>query len=259
MRRSDKMHGVFGKPARVGASVLLAASLVAAASAPALAVNGGACNRPYAPGIQADDFRDGAGHPNPIDNLYFPLEPGTTFRYVGTKDAAALVDVMTVTGSTKPIMGVMARVVRDSAYENGILVEDTFDWYAQDDAGNVWYCGEDTRELDAQGNVTSTEGSWQAGDGPNLPGILMKAHPAAGVTYRQEYAPDVAVDMATGISIHRHISVPYGSLAKVLETKEFSCIEKTIDHKFYAPGVGLIRELAVANGREDTALVSKTP
>ena len=259
MYQSDATHRALGRLAHIGASALLAVSLLAIGVNGVLAVNGGACNRPYTPMMAAADFQDAAGRPNAIDNVYFPLVPGTTFRYEGTKDAAALVDVMTVTGDTKPIMGVTASVVRDSAYEDGVLAEDTFDWYAQDDAGNVWYFGEDTRELDAAGNVTSTEGSWQAGDGANLPGLLMQAHPRAGSTYRQEYAPDVAIDMATVIPIHRHIEVPFGSLANVVETKEFSCLEKTIDHKFYAPGVGLIRELAVANGREDTSLVSKTP
>jgi len=245
--------------ARVVASALLGVSLIAAGTGRVLAVNGGACQRPYHPTISPADFSDAAGHPNAIDNVYFPLVPGTTFRYEGSKEGAALVDIMTVTSDTKSIMGVSATVVRDSAYEDGVLAEDTFDWYAEDDAGNVWYFGEDTRELDENGNVTTTEGSWVAGDGANLPGILMQAHPRAGRTYRQEYAPDVAVDMATGLSIHRHLNVPFGSLANVVETKEFSCIEKTIDHKFYAPGVGLVREHAIANGREDTSLVSRTP
>ena len=38
--------------------------------------------------------------------------------------------------------------------------EDTFDWYAQDSDGNVWYLGEDSREIE-NGQVVSTEGSWE--------------------------------------------------------------------------------------------------
>ena len=101
-------------------------------------------------------------------------------------------------------------------------------------------------------------GSWEAGVGDNLPGILMEAQPSAGDTYRQEYAPGVAVDMATILSRGKHITVPAGSYDNVLETKEFSCIESGSDHKFYAPGTGLIRELAVSAGRENISLVSVT-
>ena len=259
MTRSDTRRHVLERTARVGAAAILGASLVAGAAGRVLAVNGGACNAPYDITVAPSDFTDGSGRPNAIDNPYFPLVPGTSFRYEGMKEGASLVDVMTVTGDTRVLMGVTVSVVRDTAYEDGVLAEDTFDWYAQDDAGNVWYFGEDTTEYNPDGTPLTTEGSWEAGQHGNLPGLLMQAQPRSGDTYRQEYAPDVAVDMATVISTHRHIDVPYGPLTNVVETKEFSCIEKTIDHKFYAPGVGLVRELAIANGRESTVLVSKTP
>ena len=244
--------------AAVFASALFVTGLIAVQAGDVLAVNGGACSRPYAVTIRPSDFTNGAGEPNPIDNAYFPLVPGTTFTYEGVKDDAPLEDVMTVTGQTRMIMGVPARVVRDTNYSDGIRVEDTFDWYAQDDAGNIWYFGEDTREFDANGNVTTTEGSWEAGQGDNLPGLFMRSAPRSGTTYRQEFAPNVAVDMATVLSLHQHITVPLAAYRNVLETKEYSCIEKGIDHKFYAPGVGLVAELAVANGREYIKLVSVT-
>jgi len=224
-----------------------------------LAVNGGACSAPYAPTFTPADFSTAGGAPNPIDNPYFPLAVGSTWRYEGFKEDASLSDVMTVTPNTRTIMGVTVTIVQDTAFMDGILAEDTFDWYAQDDAGNVWYFGEDTREYDEQGNVISTEGSWEAGVGDNLPGILMKADPAAGDTYRQEYAPEVAVDMATVINVNKHLTVPFDSFADAVETKEYSCLEKGLDHKFYGAGVGLIREHAVAGGAEEINLVSFTP
>jgi hypothetical protein len=247
------------RAAALAAATFLALGIGAVGATPGLAVNGGACARPYDLTVDPADFADANGDPNSIDNPYFPLTPGTTWTYDGVKDGASLHDVMTVTPATRTIMGVTVRVVSDTAWEDGVLAEDTFDWYAQDDAGNVWYFGEDTREFDEQGNVTTTEGSWEAGQGDNLPGILMKAQPRSGKTYRQEYAPDVAVDMATVLSVHRHITVPADSYGNVVLTKEFSCLEKGIDHKFYAPGVGLVAELALSNGREWTKLVSVTP
>jgi hypothetical protein len=86
----------------------------------------------------------------------------------------------------------------------------------------------------------------------------MQAHPRSGKTYRQEFGPGVAIDMATVLSVHRHITLPAGSFGNVVLTKEYSCIEKGVDHKWYAPGVGLIAELALANGQEFIKLVSVT-
>jgi hypothetical protein len=245
--------------AGLAAGLVLVAGLVAAAPALTFGINGGACNGDYAPAIVPADFETPTGAPDPIDNAYFPLVPGTTWVYDGYKEGASLEDVMTVTADTRILMGVTVRVVRDTAYEDGILVEDTFDWYAQDDAGNVWYFGEDTREYDAQGNVTSTEGSWEAGANGNLPGILMETAPASGDTYRQEYGLGIAVDMSTVLSLGKHLTVPLDTYANVIETKEYSCLESGLDHKFYAPGVGLVKELAVANGNEEIDLVSETP
>jgi hypothetical protein len=239
--------------------VLVIGGVAALGAEPTLAVNGGACKAPYPLTVDPADFTDGSGHPNAIDNTYFPLVRGTTWTYDGSKDGKALHDVVTVTSDTKTIMGVTVRVVRDTAWEDGVLNEDTFDYYAQDDEGNVWYFGELTTEFDENGNPATTEGSWEAGQGPNLSGILMLARPRAGHTYRQEYGPGVAVDMGTVINVRRHVTEPAGSYTKVVETKEYSCIEKGIDHKLYAPGVGLIAELALANGQEWINLVSMTP
>src|SRR5690349_19755257 len=89
-----------------------------------------------------------------VTNPYFPLKPGTTFYYEGETEGVPATDTMTVLSTTKTILGVTCTVVRDQAFENGVLIEDTLDWYAQDKDGNVWYFGEDTKELDANGNVT---------------------------------------------------------------------------------------------------------
>ena len=79
-----------------------------------------------------------------VTNPYFPLKPGTTFVYKGESEGASIREVMTVTNKTKKIMGVTTTVVYHLAYEDGVLIEETFDWFAQDEDGNVWYFGEDT-------------------------------------------------------------------------------------------------------------------
>src|SRR5437867_3486473 len=131
-----------------------------------------------------------------IDNPYFPLVPGTTFVYEGTTDRSPATDLFQVTSRTKVILGVKCREILDQAYINGVLEETTLDWFAQDKDGNVWYFGEDTKELDPNGNVTSTEGSWQAGVDGAQPGIIMEAHPRVGDRYQQEFASGIAEDMA---------------------------------------------------------------
>ena len=111
----------------------------------------------------------GGGVPAPsqfvarVDNPWFPLAPGSVYVYRGVKDGKAARDVVTVTHRTKRIQGVPCVVVEDRLFLGGRLAERTTDWYAQDRAGNVWYFGESTAELDKRGRVTSTEGSWQAG------------------------------------------------------------------------------------------------
>src|SRR5690348_1272196 len=177
------------------------------------------------------------GFVNQIDNKFFPLTPGTTFYYQGEKDGISASDAFAVTHQTQVIAGVVCTVVHDQAYENGVLVEDTIDWFAQDTEGNVWYFGEDTKELDANGNVISTEGSWQAGVNGAQPGVVMEADPHVGDTYQQEFSAGVAEDMATVLALNKTVNVPFGSFKDCLETEEFTPLEPgAIDHKFYAQG-----------------------
>jgi hypothetical protein len=193
-----------------------------------------------------------------IDNPYFPLAPGTVFIYEGSSDGEPARTETTVTTETKSIMGVECVVVRDVDYEDGEVIEDTFDWYAQDKEGNVWYFGEESKTIE-DGKVTSTEGSWRAGVDGAQPGIIMLAHPAVGMQYQQELAQGVAEDMAEVLRLGDSLTVPYGAFSDVLVTKEWSPLEPgTVEEKFYAPGVGLLREETVEGGNDRLELVSVT-
>src|SRR5262252_881845 len=184
-----------------------------------------------------------------VTNPYFPLHPGTTFHYAGTSDGLATTDDMAVTHDTKVIAGVTCTVVHDQGFTEGVLTEDTFDWYAQDTAGNVWYFGEDTKELDADGNVISTEGSWQAGVDGAMQGIIMEANPRVGDKYQEEFAAGVAEDSGQVLNLNRNACVPYGCFDDLLLTKETSALEKGVtEHKYYAWGVGDILEVDVKGG-----------
>jgi len=195
-----------------------------------------------------------------VDNPYFPLAPGTTFIYEGETEGVPTRDEMTVTRETKDILGVTTTVVHHISYEDGVLIEDTFDWFAQDKDGNVWYFGEDTKELDEDGNVISTEGSWEAGVNGAEPGIIMLANPKKGNKYQQESAPDVAEDMAQVIGFEDSLCVSYGCFDNVLVTKEWSPLEKgVVENKYYAEGVGFIFGDMVKGGDEQSELVRVRP
>jgi hypothetical protein len=176
-----------------------------------------------------------------VDHPYFPLVPGTTYHYVEAAGTRLSDDVVTVTHETKVIVGVTCTVVHDQLKTNGMLVEDTYDWYAQDKQGNVWYFGEDSREFKPVGEV-STEGSWEAGVHGAQPGIIMKAELAPGAPYRQEYLAGHAEDMGQIVAVGDSVKVPYGSFRNCVRIKEWSAIEKgSGELKWYAKGVGFVR------------------
>jgi hypothetical protein len=185
-----------------------------------------------------------------IDNPYLPMRPGSRWVYRET-DADGTVQrvVVKVTRRTKRIAnGVTARVVRDTVTERGRLVEDTFDWFAQDRAGNVWYLGEDTTEYE-DGRAVSRAGSWEAGVDGARAGIVMLARPRPGRGYRQEYYPGEAEDRARVLSLDDQAEVPAGHFRGVLTTKDWNPLEpKVLEYKLYAKGVGLVLAVHVSGG-----------
>jgi hypothetical protein len=209
----------------------------------------------YAPNIDPSNFV------RRIDNPYFPLEPGTTWVYEGkTPEGTERVED-TVMQETKRVMGVECTVLRDRVWLNGELIEDTVDWHAQDREGNVWYFGEYTKEYE-NGEVVSTKGSFKVGEDGALPGIIMPADPKVGDSYRQEYYKGEAEDMAEvisldGAALNDAVSTPYGSFGEdVLVTKDWNPLEPNIlEHKYYAPGVGLIGETKITGPPEKIELI----
>jgi hypothetical protein len=226
---------------------------------------GSAASTPATPVIDPGD----GGHYSPkidpanfvatIDNPYLPWTVGSRWVYRGESDGERERNVVVVTNRHKTIMGIEATVVHDRVYSGDELKEDTLDWYAQDRDGNVWYLGEDTKELEG-GKVTGTEGSWQAGVDGALPGIVMPADPKVGLAYRQEYYSGNAEDMGEVIDVGGSVDVPAGHFDDVVTTKDWTPLEPdVIEHKKYASGVGSVREELVAGGAELNQLVRFTP
>jgi len=193
-----------------------------------------------------------------IDNPYYPLPVGRTLVYEGIKDGQTQVDTVTVTAGTKVIEGITATVVSDISTHNGTVLERTFDWFAQDKQGNVWYLGEDTTAFLANGKV-DTSGSWQAGVHDAEPGIIMEAHPQIPDAYRQEYLAGQAEDTAWVVQLGGTVTVPYGTLRNTLTTLEATRVEPgSYDQKVYAPGIGIALEQALTGPNEVAKLVSVT-
>lgn len=193
-----------------------------------------------------------------IDNPYWPMKPGSRwiFRETNAEGAVSRV-VVTVLDKTKTIAnGVEARIVHDQGTEHGQVVEDTYDWYAQDGDGNLWYLGEDTTEYE-NGKPKTKQGSWEAGVDGALPGIIMPASPQVGMTYREEYYKGHAEDGASILLTNALVKVPYGRFENGVQTRNTSGIEPdVIEEKIYARGVGVVLEITVSGGSDRAELLS---
>ena len=214
---------------------------------------------PYDPVIDPDNFvdfekvlaKEETFEPNP----YFPLVPGTTRIYIavngeGEKTERIKVEVLK---ETKEILGVNCIVVRDRVWEfdeegEKTLIEDTFDWYAQDVDGNIWYFGEIAKNYE-DGELTDLEGSWTAGKDSAKAGYLMLNVPVEGTLYRQEFALGEAEDMGQVVGFLDSLTVRGVTYENVLVTQDFTPIEPDVlEYKYYAPEVGLVLEENYATG-----------
>lgn len=217
------------------------------------------------PAFSAATFSDSTR----IDNSYFPLTPGTIRTYLANTPDGVEKTVIEVLSDTRRVNGVACRVVRDRVYIDDVLVEDTRDFFAQDDDGNVWYMGEavDNYEYDAGGQLLDVthDGSWEAGrdvaraGSKARPGIQMWAAPEVGRQYHQEYYPGEAEDMGEIVALSVKVTLADGASYDCLQTRDFSPLEPALNEfKYYAPGVGLVLEEAIAGG-ERAELVSIEP
>jgi hypothetical protein len=215
----------------------------------------------YNPVIDPANFVTG------VDNQYMPLVPGQIFHYLNTTTEGSTTTeqdiTVTTTHDTKVILGVTCVVVHDLVTIHGTntILEDTFDWYAQDKDGTVWYFGEDTKSYEDGVGPADTEGSWEAGVDGAKPGIVMYANPEAhiNVPYRQEYLSGVAEDKAEVLSVLEAATVPYGPFTNCIMTKDYSDLEPdVVEHKYFAPGVGQVRTVTVLGDNEEEVLVNIT-
>jgi hypothetical protein len=190
-----------------------------------------------------------------IDNPYYPLPVGRVLIYKGVRDGVKQIDRVTVTNHTRVLERITSTAVLDVATQpDGTLIEKTTDWFAQDVHGSVWYMGEDTKAYNPDGTV-DTSGSWQADVNDGEPGIIMEAHPQVPDAYRQEFLAGQAEDTAWIVRRGGSVTVPYGTVRRVLTSLEATVVEPgSYDQKIYAPGIGIVSEHSLT-GQEDARLV----
>jgi hypothetical protein len=183
-----------------------------------------------------------------IDNRYWPMRRGERWLYEGSGDGTKARSQVRVTGRTKRLAnGVRARALRDAAREHGRLVEVAFEWYAQDEAGSVWYLAEDVMEP-VRGKLRRVDG-WEAGVDGAQPGVVMPDAPAVGMRFRQQHYARKNADRSKILSLEEPVMVPSGQFNDVLMLRETTPLEpRASEYKLYAPRVGLVLTQEVSGG-----------
>ncbi|MGH2617377.1 MAG: hypothetical protein ACRDJC_19260 [Thermomicrobiales bacterium] len=195
-----------------------------------------------------------------VDNPYFPLAPGSSRRYEGaeidpeTGETVETVVRERVSPVPDEIAGAPVTTLQVQEYEDGQLTETTSDYHAQDPDGTVYYLGEHV-DMYEEGQLVSHEGSWIAGVGDNQAGEFMPAEPRVGDRFAQEQAPGVAEDISTVIAVDLTLETAVGTFSGCIKTQDLNPLDQAIEHKYYCPEVGLVREES-ASGSLD--LVSYT-
>lgn len=205
----------------------------------------------YTVSVTAADFVE------KIDNPYYPLIVGSKWVYETTlADGTPERNEVEVLPETRNVNGITAAVIHDIVLVDGQLVEETYDWYAQDKDGNVWYVGEEVNNYE-NGVLVDHAGSWEWGKDGALPGVIMWADPSAHLNeeYYQEFYAGEAEDKGKIVSVTESVTVPFDSFNNVLKTYDFSALDPDLkEDKFYAEGVGTIKVVNQVTGEEEVLI-----
>lgn len=206
----------------------------------------------YAPVIRPADFS------TVINNPLFKMPEGrTTYFRSRTADGLETGEIL-VTGATRTLMGVKTLIVRDRVYLDGVILEDTMDYFAQHKNGAVWYFGEDVDNYE-DGVLVDHDGTWHAGIDGARPGRVMLAHPKVGQVYREEYYAGQAEDMAKVLSITQTVTTRLGTFSNCLKTENWTPLEPGVkEHKFYCRQKGgMVLEKNLQSGERNVLVKIK--
>lgn len=201
----------------------------------------------YKPDVSTSKFTNSTTVTNP----YHPVAAGKKYIYEGTTpDGTERIEEQRLT-TTKTILGITCIVVNFKAFLNGTLIEEAWDWYAQDNDGNLWYFGEAVDNYNSNGSLKDHAGSWEAGVDGAQPGMIMPANPQTGFAYREEYYFNHAEDRAEIIATGQTVTIPYGTYTNCIKTRNWTELEPDLnENKYYAPGIGLVKEVNLTDNSE---------
>lgn len=186
-------------------------------------------------------------NPSEITNPYLPISTFHECRLAGNDQGTELRVTRTLLNRTKSfrVRGarIEAAVVRDRVIGDGRLIELTHDYFAQNDAGTVFYFGEQVNEY-APGQPISHEGQWLLGRDTNHPGVLMPAHPQLGDSFKSERVPGITHEIDHVVAKGR-AGVEGHGYRDVMKVRENARPPRETEFKQYARGTGVITE---ANG-----------
>jgi len=171
-------------------------------------------------------------------NTYIAMQPGRVLRLAHGSDTLTLA----VLADTQQVDGVTAGVLEERETKNGKLVEVSRNFMATDKkTGDVYYFGEDVDNY-RNGKIVNHESAWRAGSGGARFGLMIPARPAAGDKFYQEIAPKIAMDRVEVLSTEETVKTPAGIFEHCVHLRETTPLERGVSDKYYAPGVGLIKD-----------------
>jgi hypothetical protein len=202
----------------------------------------------YNPDVKLANF----SNPTNFTNPYWPHELGKSY-ILESKTPEGLEKIEKVRiADTKVVMGITCAVIHDRVWLNNVLIEETFDWHAQDNAGNLWYFGEKVVNFNPNGTFKDNAGSWEAGVDGAKPGIVMPAAPMVGMRYREEYFFNEAEDEAEIVSMNEAVSTPFGAFTNCVKTRNWTELDPDADEfKWYAPKVGVVKVVKVGDNQTE--------
>lgn len=187
-------------------------------------------------------------HSTRIDNPYLPITRFDRCRLAGDDQGTRLKITRTLLDRKKRFhyrgRTIDAAVVRDRVIGDGELIELTHDYFAQDDAGTVYYLGEDVNEY-RDGRVVSHEGQWRLGRDTRKIGVLMPAHPSLGDKFKSESVPHIAHETDHVVATGGQARIGGHVYRHVIKVRENARPPHETEFKKYARGTGVIAE---ANG-----------
>jgi hypothetical protein len=191
--------------------------------------------------------------PRQIDNPYLPLTEFTRCELRGAEDRTPIrvVRRLLPRGERFSVGGrtVETAVIEDRAFEDGELVERTLDYFGQADDGTVYYFGEDVDDY-RDGRVVGHKGAWRYGRETRTLGVAMPPQPRPGDRWRFEDVPGITIESDEVVERLDRLRVGRTEYRDVIRVRERLQPEGDTEHKLYARGTGVIRELP-PDGRVD--------